>query len=83
MAVPKKPSSPPSPSPVMNEERILSLAEDCLRIVVNSVGGFTRGGEEDVRQIVRMIRVMHSEMASPTKPKAASSRRQDEDEDEI
>lgn len=68
-----------------DRERLTSLSEDLVRLIVQANGGFTIGGEEDMRNVVRMARAMYSEIQAPTKAKVATKRKavqREEDEEE-
>lgn len=74
-----------APKAANDRERLISLCEDFARLIVQANGGFTIGGEEDMRNVVRMARAMYSEIQTPTKPKVESKRkavRREEDEEE-
>lgn len=74
-----------APKTEPDRERLTSLCEDFARLIVQANGGFTVGGEEDMRNVVRMARAMYSEIQAATKPKVEPKRRavrREEDEEE-
>jgi hypothetical protein len=73
MTTPKKPA----------ESKVEILARDALLTILHANGGFTAGGEEDVRDIVRMVRVFYGECEKPTTRKAAKRAVRDEDEEDM
>lgn len=65
------------------ESKVELLARDALLTILHANGGFTAGGEEDVRDIVRMVRVFYSECDKPTQRKAAKRAVRDDDEEDL
>lgn len=64
-----------APKSTPDRDRLISLCEDFARLIVQANGGFTIGGEEDMRNVVRMARAMYSEIQTATKPKAPTKRK--------
>lgn len=58
---------PAAIAPGLRRERLTDLAEDCVRLMVQGIGGFpkTNNGEM-MRQMVRELRVMYDEIDTPT-----------------
>lgn len=58
-----KPQSPLDPA----KERLTSMAEDCVRLIIQGVGGIPgKPGGGTVRSIVRELRHMYAEIETPT-----------------
>jgi NifB/MoaA-like Fe-S oxidoreductase len=66
VATRKQTTSTPDPDPDPTRERLTVLAEDCVRLMVQGIGGFpkTNNGKM-MRQMVRELREMYAEIEQP------------------